>query len=80
MQIDFEKFANKLFDEFYCNGKTIREWVTIIVLNDAVSRSEVIETLEKHLKDGSKNVLDADISSILDEVPGLCRQRSDEKF
>lgn len=77
MQIDFKKFADKLFDEFYCNGKTIREWVTIIVLNDAVSRSEVVTTLEKHIKDG---VFDADISSILDEVPGLCRQRSDEKF
>lgn len=77
MQIDFEKFANKLFDEFYCNGKTIREWVTIIVLNDAVSRSEVIETLEKHLRNGK---LDADVASILDEVPGLCRQRLDEKI
>ena len=74
MQIDFEKFANKLFDEFYCNGKTIREWVSIIVLNDAVSRSEVLETLEKHLKDG--NTLDADISSIIDEVPGICRNNN----
>lgn len=77
MQIDFKKFADKLFDEFYCNGKTIREWVTIIVLNDAVSRSEVIETLEKHLHNGK---LDSDVASILDEVPGLCRQRLDEKI
>lgn len=62
-QIDMEKFANKLFDEFYYNGKTIRDWVNIILTSDAVSRQEVL----KNISDD-----DSDLYDKIKTMPSIC--------
>lgn len=42
-----KKVAEKALDEFLYNGKSIREWMQIIVSEDAINRKAVLEIIER---------------------------------
>lgn len=41
------RMAEKALDEFICNGKTLREWIEIIVAQDLLAIAELEKVKEK---------------------------------
>lgn len=77
MKVDLDKMADrvaeKALDEFTYNGKTIREWVEIIVAQDLLAitelekvRAELHETAEMHI-DGDYYLRDEWIDEYIDD-------------
>lgn len=68
-----DRVAEKALDEFTYNGKTIREWVEIIVAQDLLAitelekiKTELHETAEMHL-DGDYYLRDEWIDEYIDD-------------
>ena len=71
-----EKMAEKALDEFICNGKTIREWIEIIVAQDSLAIDE-LEKLKAEIKQqGSIHVKyrrTEDVDHLVDSIVYQCK-------
>lgn len=79
-----DRVAEKALDEFTYNGKTIREWVEIIVAQDLLAiaelekiRSELHETAEMH-EDGDYYLRDEWIDEYIDKLIEELKGKSNE--